>query len=151
MTRYPWFMSQGTVVALFRKVTSDKLERTETLRVVEGRGIEGDVYFGRNERQILFISTEELNAFGYGPGDWSEQVTVNISGLQGLKKGTPVTVGNVPFEVEQDCAPCKHLAERFGQNPAEFVKKTVGKRGMFLRPVGSGELRVGDAILIGGA
>ena len=144
-------MSQGTVVALFRKVSEDLLEPVESLKVVADKGIEGDIYFGWDERQVLFLSTEDLNAFGYKAGDFREQVTVEFSGLQQLEPGTPVQVGSVPCSVEQDCPPCASLAKRMGEEPVAFVKKTLRRRGMFLRPLGSGELRVGDTLTVGGA
>src|SRR5207253_687396 len=101
-------------------------ERVEALAVVSEKGIDGDSHFGWDERQILFISTEDLDEFGYGPGDWREQVTVDLSGLQSLKPGTHVQVGNVSFSVEQDCPPCSSLAQRLGEDPVAFVKKTLG-------------------------
>lgn len=141
-------MNQGTVVALFRQASKTEQEVAEALSIVAGKGIKGDLHFGWDTRQVLFISTEELGMFGYEPGDWREQITLNFSGLQDLKPGTRLTVGNVPFEVEQDCAPCSSLAKRLGEEPKEFVRKTLRRRGMFLKPLGDGEVRIGDPVVV---
>ena len=139
------------MVALFRKVSDAILEPVNSLKVVANKGIEGDVFFGRHTRQVLFLSLDQLSEFGYQPGDFREQVTVDFPGLQQLAPGTQVTVGSVRFSVEQDCPPCSSLAARLGEEPVSFVKKTLKKRGMFLKPLGDGELKPGDAIVVGGA
>lgn len=139
-------MGQGFVTDLFFTPSEDQYESVDRLTIVSGKGIEGSRHFGGHERQVLFLSKEDLSFFGYRPGDWREQITVDLPGLQQLKEGTLVQVGPVRFEVEQDCAPCSSLAKRLGQDPVAFVHRTLGRRGMFLKPVSDGVVKVGDSI-----
>jgi len=141
-------MNNGKVLALFLKPKVGEIERKDALQIVAGSGIEGDMHFARPWRQVLFVSKEDLDFFGYGPGDWREQVTVDLPGLQALPEGTPVTVGEIRFEVAYDCAPCNHLAKRLGEEPDAFVAKTTRRRGMFLNATQSGTIRVGDAVRV---
>jgi MOSC domain-containing protein YiiM len=143
-------MVSGSVVALFLKPAQGVSNPVSKISVLADMGFEGDMHCGWNERKALFISTEDIDAFGYVPGQLQEQVTVTLPGLQTLPVGTRVKVGSVSFEVEQDCAPCVTMAKRLGEDPKSFVRKTMRRRGMFLIPRESGEIQVGDAVILEG-
>lgn len=120
----------------------------QSVCVEAGSGLSGDRYEARKSRQILFVSTGELGELGLVPGQLKEQITVSLQGLQSLAAGTKVQVGAVTFEVEQDCAPCSHMAVELGRDPHEFREQAKGKRGMFCRSLTSGEIHVGDPIQV---
>ena len=120
----------------------------EELAVVEGQGIQGDDNFGRRHRQILFLSSDTLNEFGYQPGQLREQVTIELSGLQQLPVGAPIQIGEASFEIEQDCAPCSHMAQMLGEDQETFKASLSGKRGMFVTTSKSGIIRIGDPVKV---
>lgn len=141
-------MSSGKVVALHLKSAPGQLVEVAELRAVGGKGFEGDRCFGQARRQALFVATQELNGFGYEPGSLREQVTVDLPGLQDLAEGRRLSVGQVQFEIEGDCAPCQGMATRLGEDPETFVEKTRRRRGMLARVISDGVIRVGDEVAI---
>lgn len=138
-------MSSGRIIALHRKVDRG-VEPVQELSAVAGHGFVGDKCYGRPTRQVLFVGTDHLEAFGYSPGDLREQVTVELPGLQSLPDGAVLAVGDATFEIVGDCAPCSKMAVYMGEEPDSFIAKTAGKRGMLAKVRSGGTIRVGDSI-----
>lgn len=141
-------MQSGRVVALHLKSAPGQLQPVTELVAVAGKGFEGDRCFGQAFRQALFVAVDEVQAFGYQAGDLREQLTVELDGLQSLPSGTKLRAGEVDFEIEGDCAPCHGMAKRLGENPAEFVERTKGHRGMLAHVISEGKVRVGDEVTV---
>ena len=142
-------MSPNAVLALHLKPAKGELLPVESLQAEAGMGFVGDRHYGKPSRQVLFVSVSELKSLGYLPGDLREQVTVNLPGLQGLGPGTRLEFASgAAFEIEQDCAPCAHMAKTLDEDPEDFKAKTAGRRGMLAIVVGSGPIRVGDLITV---
>jgi MOSC domain-containing protein YiiM len=139
-------MEAGKVVALHRKPRPGALEPVSELAAVGGKGFVGDRCFGQARRQALFVALDQLEAFGYRPGDLREQVTVDFPGLQDLAPGTRLSAGEVEFEIEGDCAPCHGMAKHLGEDPQGFVSKISRRRGMLAKVLSDGVLRVGDEV-----
>ncbi|AIE84129.1 MOSC domain-containing protein [Fimbriimonas ginsengisoli] len=150
LLEYPIQIALGSVVALYRKPARGVMEVADSLEAVGGKGFVGDYSFGKRRRQALLLSTVELNAFGYRSGELRENITLDIPGLQSLPIGTVITVGEVEFEIEQDCAPCGGMARRLGEDRQEFVAKMAGNRGMLCKVRSSGTIRVGDVVKVRG-
>lgn len=141
-------MSTGKIVALFVQDTQDNPHPMSELRLVEGSGIVGDKHFGRMSRQVLLMAVDELEGLGYSPGNLREQVTVELPGLQQLSAGTVLQIGEAQVTVEGDCAPCSGMAKMLGEDPKEFVHKTLGRRGMLACVTVSGTVKLGDSVII---
>lgn len=141
-------MTEAKVVALHLKPAVGALQPVDSLAVVGGKGFEGDVNFGRLERQSLFTTTEHMDVFGYPPGALREQVTIDLPGLQELAAGTQIKVGQVLFEIEKDCTPCTGMAKRLGEDPETFKAKTSFKRGMFAKAINDGRIHTGDSVAV---
>lgn len=141
-------MPSGRIVALHLKPPEGGVRRVEELTAIEGVGFEGDKCAGRKTRQVLFLSTDTLADFGYGPGDLREQLTVNLPGLQALPAGAQVQVGEAVFTIEGDCAPCGNMARILGEDPASFQEKMAGKRGMLATVRRGGRVRNGDEVMV---
>lgn len=141
-------MARGTVVALHLKPSVDALEPVDQLIAVTGEGFEGDANRGRPRRQVLFVATDQLAAFGYSPGTLREQVTVDLPGLQQLPIGTLVQVGGALFEITMDCDPCTKMALRLGEDPDAFKKRLDRRRGMLAIVREGGTIRVGDEVAV---
>jgi len=141
-------MQLGSVLALHIKPQPGALTPKSSIKIVENQGIEGDRCFGQGQRQVLFVSSENLNAFGYAPGDLREQITIDMPGLQALPIGTVIQVGTCRFRIEADCAPCASMARRLEEEPEAFKEKTKGKRGMFGFAMAGGIIHVGDPVRV---
>lgn len=141
-------MDSFSVVALHLKPESGGVLPVQELEAVAGKGFVGDKCFGRRHRQVLFITTTHLNELGYAPGELREQVTVDLPELQQLPVGTIVAVGDVEFEIEQDCTPCSRMAEMLGETPEEFVARSTRKRGMLAKVRKGGTIHIGDHVKV---
>jgi MOSC domain-containing protein YiiM len=138
------------VIALHRKLPEGGVEAVDFLEAVGGRGFVGDRTFGKRTRQALLISTESLDELGFAPGELREQVAVDLPGLQAVTPGTRVRAGEVEFQIEQDCAPCTHMAAVLGEDPENFKRRASFKRGMLALVLTDGVVRVGDEVSVVG-
>ncbi|MCI0398110.1 MAG: MOSC domain-containing protein [Chloroflexi bacterium] len=111
---------------------------------VGGKGLSGDVSYGRGKRQVLFIEKETLDEFELAPGQVRENVTVTGIRLASLPAGTRLQVGEALLEVVGDCAPCQFIEDiRPGLQAA-----MTGRRGTLCRVLSGGTLRVQDAVTV---
>ena len=146
----------------------------ERIRLVAGRGVEGDAHHGRtvqhrsrvardptqpNLRQVHLIHAElhdELRRRGFdvGPGQMGENVTTRGVDLLALPTGTRLALGDEAIvEVTGLRNPCVQL-DRFRQGLMAVVLdrdeqgslvRRCGVMGVVLR---SGDVRAGDAIAV---
>ena len=116
-----------------------------SLRLVEGLGTEGDHHAKpRSSRQVLLMAEENCDAFGLSPGEVRENIVTRGLDLQALPAGTRLEIGTAALEITKDCEPCSFID---GLRPG-LRARMVGRRGMLSRVLRSGEIRVGDAILL---
>jgi MOSC domain-containing protein YiiM len=141
-------VADGSVVHLQQKPVKGTVQLVEALCAEGGKGFVGDYSFGKRRRQASFCAIQELGELGYAPGVLRENVTVDLPGLQELPKGTRLILGEVEFEIESDMAPCGGMARRLGEPVGDFVRKSTRRRGMLLKVVTSGTIRVGDPVYI---
>jgi MOSC domain-containing protein YiiM len=135
----------GTIQNIFLKEKHGHPVTTVSEAAAEsGMGLVGDVSFGRNKRQVLFIEKETLDEFRLIPGQVKENVTVQGIQLAGLPAGTQLQAGAVLFEVMGDCAPCQYIEDiRPGLRDA-----MDGRRGTLCRVLNGGTLQVTDKVAI---
>lgn len=122
------------------------MEQRDSITAVAGKGLAGDVAFGKNRRQVLLIEAEALDEFHIPPGILRENgVTVGIA-LAGSPPGTRLRIGSVVLEVTMDCDPCN-----FMETVREGLEKAMdGRRGTLFKVVEGGELQVGNPISLEG-
>jgi MOSC domain-containing protein YiiM len=131
----------------------------DAARVVAGRGVEGDRYFlgtgfysdGQDGRQLTLIEAEALEALPATAGVELSQsecrrnlVTrgVRLNALVGKR----FAVGAIELEGIRLCPPCTHLEELTRPGMLRGLTYSGGLRAHILN---NGELRVGDAIIVG--
>jgi MOSC domain-containing protein YiiM len=117
------------------------LEVAEAL-AVEGKGLEGDVSFGRTTRQVLIMEAETLERFGIDPGSARENLLVRGLRVTGLPVGGRLTVGETLLEITGDCTPCSFMDD-LRPGLQEAIR---GERGVLARVVSGGRIRVGDTV-----
>lgn len=131
----------GRVVRLFLKVQNGHpMREVPQLTAITGRGLEGDVAFGRDRRQILLVSQSTLEAFDLQPGQIRENITLAGGPIDDLPAGTRIRIGEAILEVTGDCTPCGHL-EAIRPGLREAIR---GRRGILARVERGGRLGVGD-------
>ena len=120
-------------------------QRQESARALADLGLEGDIHnHPDSKRQVLLMDEETLNAFGLEAGRVRENITTRGIELKTLALGSRLRAGNAVFEITQWCNPCKMIEDIRPGLRAQMA----GQRGMFVRVVAGGEVRVGDAIEI---
>ncbi len=122
------------------------MQTVPTATAESGKGLVGDIHHGVKKRQVLFIEKETLDEFGLAPSQVRENITVSSMKLAGLPAGTRLQVGDVLFEVTDDCAPCEYIE---GIRPG-LRTAIEGRRGTLCRVLLGGEVRVGDEVRVGG-
>lgn len=138
-------MKKGKVVAIHIVRKKGLLPQAlQSVVAVGGMGLEGDCHAAPDsERQILAVDAEILEEFDLKAGDIKENITFSGIGIQTLEKGARVRVGKAIFEVLYPCKPCDYLG-RFSPGLEERMR---GMRGIFLRVLEGGLVKVGDEVI----
>ncbi len=131
--------------------------RVERVRAVEGKGLEGDRYFGHvrrpggkhdPERQVTLVEAEALEAAraeagrGIRPAESRRNVVTRGVRLNDLV-GREFRVGGALLRGVELCEPCVRLA-RFTYR--EVVHDLKGRGGLRAAIVRGGEIREGDPV-----
>ena len=140
--------TEGKVVGLWLCVGHrEPMSPAETIRMIEGHGIEGDRHAGRgsnNARQVLLMDRETLAEFGLSAGEVRENVTTSGLDLSKLQMGWRLSVGEVELEVTGECTPCSRLEEI---SPG-LQERSEGRRGILAAVKRSGSVSVGDGVRV---
>jgi MOSC domain-containing protein YiiM len=119
------------------------MDAREHARAVADHGLEGCAHARPGgKRQVLFASSEHLEAVGVQPGRIRENFTVDGIDVQSWPVGQRLRIGEAVFEVTMVCDPCERMeAIRPG-----LRDQLEGRRGMLARVVEGGEVAVGDQV-----
>ncbi len=121
------------------------MQPSEMLQLVEGLGVEGDSHArAGSSRQVLLMAEENCDAFGLAPGEVRENIVTRGIDLQALPAGTRLEIGEAVLEITKDCEPCAFIDTLRPGLRTQMLRR----RGMLSRVLRSGEIRVGDAIIL---
>jgi MOSC domain-containing protein YiiM len=122
---------------------SGRMDGHDRVQAIADHGLEGCAHARPGgKRQVLFASSDHLEAVGVEPGRIRENLTVAGTDVQAWPVGQRVRVGSAVFEVTMVCDPC----ERMDAIRPGLRAELDGKRGMLARVVEQGEVTVGDAV-----
>jgi MOSC domain-containing protein YiiM len=119
----------------------------DRVRIVEGRGLEGDRQFGRGDITLIEAEALEGLAEEHGielePGESRRQITTRGISLNDLV-GVRFRVGEVECVGTELCEPCRHL-----QNLTQpgVMKALVHRAGINADVLSDGEIATGDPIV----
>ena len=135
---------QGTIRAIFiKQEKGGKSIPLESVRATEG-GFDGDRHAGPSrQRQILLVSEGVLNDLKLDAGSISENVVVDGIDVMALKDGQQLHLGDALVAVTIPCEPCIQM-ERIRPGLQDALQN---RRGMFVRVVATGTVRVGDRVI----
>ena len=135
------FIPMGIVESIFIKTERGRaVLAVERAVAVAGKGLTGDLSFGKRSRQVLLTSTEELSEFGLSPGDIRENLAISGLDFGSLTVGSMLEVGEVVLEVTADCSPCSQL-DVIRPGLKEAIQ---GKRGKLAEVIVGGQIRPND-------
>ncbi|MBT3941102.1 MAG: MOSC domain-containing protein [Chloroflexi bacterium] len=119
----------------------------ESAEVKEGEGLVGDRHAeAGSTRQILMMDKAVMDTLEVDAGQLRENITVEGVSLFGLKEGQTLKVGDgLEFKIGELCDPCDNMDHiRPG-----LREKIDGQRGLFVTPLGSGTVSLGDDVTVG--
>ena len=136
---------QATVRAiLIKKDKGGQSASLDSARAVAG-GLMGDHHTGfSKKRQILLLSGSVLDELKLAPGSIYENVVIDGIDVMGLQEGQNLRLGEALVTVTIPCEPCIQM-ERIRQGLRGSLQN---RRGMFVRVVAEGTVRVGDPVEI---
>jgi MOSC domain-containing protein YiiM len=151
-------MSQGTVVSInIARVAGGPMEGLDEVRVVAGRGLEGDRYFNKEGsfsatpgtgREVTLIEIEAVEAlardyqFDLKPGDARRNIVTRGIALNHLV-GKEFRVGGVRLKGVRLNEPCNHLASL---TDGKVKQGLIHRGGLRAEILADGTIRVGDAV-----
>jgi MOSC domain-containing protein YiiM len=134
---------EATIRAIFIKPQkAGPAVAVSSIQAVQG-GLDGDHHTGHTtRRQVLLMSGNVLDELDIKPGTVSENVVVDGLDVMALKQGEQLQFGDALVEVTIPCEPCSQMDRiRYG-----LQDKLQDRRGMFVRVIGPGTVRVGDRV-----
>ena len=119
------------------------MEGHDRVRALADHGLEGCAHARPGgKRQVLFASSEHLEAVGVEPGRIRENFTVDDADVQAWPLGQRLRAGTAVFEVTMVCDPC----ERMDAIRPGLRAELEGRRGMLARVLQDGEVALGDPL-----
>lgn len=119
------------------------MEELREARAVTGFGLEDCAHARPGEnRQVLIVDRETLEAMDLKPGTLRENITTAGLDVNSLPIGQQLRIGEARIEVSMACTPC-NLMERIRPG---LRKELWGRRGMLCRVLEGGVIRAGDSI-----
>ena len=137
----------GKIVDIRLNIASrEPMSVVERAEVKAGEGLVGDRHAKReSSRQILLMDRAIMDALEVEPGQLRENMTIEGLSLFDLEKGQKLRVGDsLEFQIGELCDPCQNM-DRIRPG---LRAKIEGQRGLFVSPLGSGEVKLGDEVAI---
>ena len=118
----------------------------ESAEVKAGEGLVGDRHAkAGSSRQILLMDRAVMETLEVEAGQLRENLSVEGISLFGLQKGQILRVGeSLEFQIGELCDSCGNM---------ELIRpglreKIEGQRGLFVTPLSSGEVKLGDEVTV---
>ncbi len=142
----------GSVIAVCTSGKKGERKRpVPDVKVIAGRGIDGDAHAGDWHRQVSMLGVESIRkmqklGLSVNTGDFAENITTSGINLPSLAIGTKIKVGETVLEVTQIGKEC-HARCAIYHQAGDCV---MPKEGIFTRVLQGGQIRSGDVVEIMG-
>lgn len=141
--------SVGKVLELYITLQEDHSRVAKQQMDLDEEGVLGDKFHAKNlQRSVLLTSRDSYNiaadnGVDLPHGDLGENILVDYNPYH-LLPGQRLTIGGVLLEVTQNCTLCKGLSS---VNP-KLPKLLKDDRGIFVKVIQSGTIKVGDTVQV---
>jgi len=142
-------LSIGEVLELFLSVKGNLNRTVKSIIKLDEAGIIGDKFYGKDlNRSVLLTTVESYNIAKCNDiemeyGSLGENILIDYNPYQ-LAIGKRIKIGEVIFEITQNCTICNHLSLIDNSLPL-LLKKD---RGIFVKVIEEGFLEKGDKIYL---
>lgn len=139
----------GKVLALYITKQGDPARVTKNSVNLDENGVQGDKFYAKDlQRSVLVASKDsydiaEHNNIVIDQGTLGENILIDWNPYH-LLPGEQFTIGDVTFEVTQNCTLCKGLSNVNTKLP----KLLKNDRGIFVKVIHSGTINIGDNIQV---
>jgi cyclic pyranopterin phosphate synthase len=141
----------GKIVAIsISKKKGTVKKNVENAKLIEDWGIEGDAHAGKWHRQISFLANESINKMRMAglpnlrAGAFAENITTEFINIPKLEIGTKVKLGEAELEITQIGKECHDKCAIY----AQVGDCVMPREGIFARVLKSGDIKVGEEIII---
>jgi MOSC domain-containing protein YiiM len=137
----------GKVLQLFTTVKGDPSRIAQSELILDTLGVIGDKFHGKGlDRSVLIAAVESYNIakendINIDDGLLGENILISYN-LYHLLPGDKFAIGEVSFEITQNCTLCKGLSSVNSKLP----KLLKNDRGIFAKVLHSGRIKIGDNI-----
>jgi len=137
------------VKALYIATTDGEFKQTQSLHFDEGGIIGSKHHNSKIERSVLLSSTltyekVKKNKINITPSALGENILLEAFDLAQLEPFKKFQIGNVIFEITQNCTLCRGLS----QIDAKLPKLLKDDRGIFAKVIQAGTVTVGDTLVL---
>jgi len=137
----------GQVLQLFTTVKGEASRLPQTEITLDTEGVLGDKFHGKGLERSVLIAAEDSysiakeNGVRIEDGVLGENILISYN-LYHLLPGDQFTIGEVTFEITQNCTLCKGLSSVNSKLP----KLLKNDRGIFAKVLHNGTIKIGDTI-----
>lgn len=135
----------GIVKALYLSIEQEPFRIQKSNLSIDARGVIEDKFYGKDEARAVLITSEdaymmanEINV-NLDNGLLGENILIEGS-IKDLQIGDRFNIGDVTFELAQNCTLCKGLSKIDAQLP----KLLKDDRGIFIKAITNGTIKIGD-------
>ncbi len=141
--------SIGEVLELFISLKGDSSRISKRVIELDKEGILGDKFYAKDRERAVLLTTIEsynmalANNIEMPYGSLGENILIDYNPYN-LTLGTKIQIGEVLFEVAQNCTICNHLS---------IIDKSLPKllkddRGIFIKVLEAGFIEKGDKLYL---
>jgi len=136
------------------KEKGEKINETNKIKVLSGKGIVGDRNFIENNdlrKQLTLIESENIDYYNrkyntnFSYVDFRRNIVTKNIKLNHLV-GKTLSIGKIIVQGNDLCRPCKELQEKLGIN--NYIKEFLRRGGLRCEILSSGTISIGDEIKI---
>ena len=139
----------GEIITLFVSIEGLSKRVSKEIISVDTKGIIGDKYYNKDvNRSVLLTSTSSYKLAKSHQiilpfGSLGENILIDYTPYH-LASGSKLYIGDSILEISQNCTICNHLSKIDKKLP----KLLKDDRGIFVRVLQSGDIKIGDKIYL---
>jgi MOSC domain-containing protein YiiM len=139
----------GTIKELYISITEEPFRVKKEHLALDEQGVLDDKFYGKDPARAILITSQDAYSMtkeigiDLDEGLLGENILIDGS-IKELQIGDQFVIGDVTFELAQNCTLCKGLSKI----DAHLPKLLKDDRGIFIRALNSGTIKIGDDLFL---